>query len=281
MRCFNEHTKLNIANLTPCISQLSNNEIPNKEAWYSWLMFGLDRIKLFNKYGTVVWSLTLLFAISYDILGVIERTQESGKIIYVLELVDVIIYSIFIVLTPVSLYQLKKYSSDDRILATPLNPWIIVLTLISMATSGVMYVIGSSSTVFELLLDLVYPIVDSLCILTTILVFGCVFSGFKAKCTTMRKSENCGIEKYQKLLTEYQGLKRGSEFCLFTLFTCFTISLVIWTYLCLASVDNCYEKDKIISGFIDISALILCLVYFALAAHDCHSSFLELANHLR
>ena len=281
------HTNVKSAKVAPNTPQTSiakSNVLDagDGKAWYSLFVSGLDRLKLFNKYGTVVWGLILLFAISHDALWALGKVQETGKMVYVLELAETINYSVFIVLTPVSLYQLKKHSSEDRILAAPLNLWIIVLTLISMSTAGVMYGIGNTSTVSEVLLDLIYPVVDTLCTLTTMLVFGIVFSGFKSKCKSISNSENCPLQKYRELLTEYRNLKKGSEFGLFTLFTCFTISLVIWTYICFASVDNCHETDDDkIAGFVDIISLILGLVYFAFAAHDCHSNFLSLANHLR
>ena len=212
---------------------------------------------------------------------------RSNKIIDALALADISSYTICIILSPVSLYQLRKHVLlHYKGIKAPSYWWIIVLTLTSMITSKVLHVL--TDTAEYLLPMMMFRLADLIATGVKMPVFGIVTSTFKQKCEnigTETESHKRSLQLSRELLSEFQSLKKACQSWLFVEFSCNTVSLICWAYICITSMQGCNGdidgKAGIVARFLITLTMILGLTFYALTAHDCWTSFSDLATKLR
>ena len=261
-------------------------EAPEKSSKSATFVLVLSKLQVFKKYGAIFWSFVLLCAVYYSCFLVLTRFFQNGEIVFALESVDSVSYSLSIILTPVSLYQLSKYvphlKNNCQDMKAPSYMCIIIMTFASTIVVVILFLV-SVDAAEELFSNLMFRFAESLTTGVKMLVFGIVTSSFKIKCDNLCKkigNKSNSLQQYRLLLVEFKLMKKGFQFWLFVEFTCCTISLILWAYLSLLTIFGCYVNGMA-ESFSDILSLILNLVFYALTTHDCYSSFGELTTSLR
>lgn len=264
-------------------------EIREKKTWCAIFLFCLAKLQLFNKYGTAVWCFILLGLVSTDIYEVIVNFLQTKEIINGLELADVIAYYLCIILSPISLYQLHanvpQLLANYKEIKAPTNvTWMIFLSSFALISSEILR--GPPEDFEDFMSRLMFTLASTLSSCSKLLLFGIATSTFRVKCNkAVNGNATTGLSLNQQrrnLLSEFQALKVGCQMWLFVEFTCNTVSLIFWSYLSLSTVRGCAGEEKeICSSLVDMVPMILCLIFYAVTAHDCHSSFLQLASDLR
>ena len=143
-------------------------------------------------------------------------------------------------------------------------------------------------TAEDLLPLMMFRLADLLATGVKMSVFGIITSTFKQKCEnigTETESHKRSLQLCRQLLSEFQSLKKACQSWLFVEFSCNTVSLICWAYICITSMQGCNEnidgKAGIMARFLITLTMILGLTFYALTAHDCWTSFSDLATKFR
>ena len=87
-------------------------------------------------------------------------------------------------------------------------------------------------------------------------------------------------EHYEAVLVNYQSLKNACSFGFFIIYTCYSIVLVIYGYLGIASINGCSDMS-IVLMLVNCFQFVLILIYLALQAEHCSSSIKDMALNFR
>ena len=83
-------------------------------------------------------------------------------------------------------------------------------------------------------------------------------------------------DHYEAVLFNYQTLKNTCSFGFFIIYTCYSIVLVVYGYLGIASINGCSDWRTVLT-LLNCFQIVLILIYFALQAEHCSSSIREMA----
>ena len=95
-----------------------------------------------------------------------------------------------------------------------------------------------------------------------------------------------GVEKgnyiatHEQLLAKYQSLRSATSLYLFSMLSCYSLDLVVYVYLGIASSHGCTQGSMLFM-VINCTELVCILVYLAVQADDCFSDFKMMTQSIR